>query len=126
MVSVFWKFPAPQPSKLNHPSLIFSRSRKCLHFSVTSNPLLPSKKPVKGYPPAPKPSISGLQRRVSTSDPKLQVTHSKDLFKVVQESFILCIYGEEAGEKIPIKSLPQEFQKSGLNRSISSVYIFVM
>lgn len=36
------------------------------------------------------------------------------------------IYGEEAEEKIPIKSLPQEFQKLGLKPSISSVYIFVM
>lgn len=34
------------------------------------------------------------------------------------------IYGEEAGEKIPIKSLPQELQKSGLKPSISSVYVF--
>jgi len=36
------------------------------------------------------------------------------------------IYGEEAREKIPIKSLPQELQKSGLKPSVSSVYIFYL
>lgn len=36
------------------------------------------------------------------------------------------IYGEEAREKIPIKSLPQELQKPGLKPSLSSVYIFYL
>lgn len=35
------------------------------------------------------------------------------------------IYGEEAGEKIPIKSLSQEFQKSGLKPS-SFLFIYFL
>lgn len=36
------------------------------------------------------------------------------------------IFGEQAREKIPIKSLPHELQKSGLKPNISSVYIFYL
>lgn len=36
------------------------------------------------------------------------------------------IFGEEAREKIAIRSLPHELQKSGLKPNTSSVYIFYL
>lgn len=101
--------------------------KEYLHFSVRlaiSSPLPPPKKTVKGNP-YPKPQSFRASETCQHIRSKT-ISHSFQGYipSSTRKFCTMHIYGEEAGEKIPIKSLPQELQKFGLKPSISSVYIF--
>lgn len=92
-------------------------------FSETGNPF-PSQKTVKGYP-YPKTQCFRASETCQHIRSKT-VSHSfqGSIPSSIKKFDTTYFYGEEAGEKIPIKTLPQEFQKSGLKPIIPSVYIF--
>lgn len=123
MVSVFWKFPAPQSPKLNPPHSSPLHQEVTSFFSKPGNLLLPSKKQWKATPTL-KTNVSGLQRHVNTSDPKLQITHFKDLFQVVQESFVLCTFMERKQKrKFTSRVCPKSFRILALSQA-SLLFIY--
>lgn len=120
MISVFWKSPASQTSKLTPQTSLF--------FSEIGPHQQKQALTVKGYS-YPKYQIFTASETCQHIKYK---SKSHSLQGYIPSSTRKCcfytmyIYGEEVREKIPIKSLPQELQKSGLKPSVSSVYIFYL